>query len=546
MGNAPEPVAGPLTISPPQAEPLTHDAPDELRPRVAFSIVGIGASAGGLEAFIQLFGALPSDTGLGFVLVQHLAPSPSALPEILSRATRMPVLEVHDESRVQPNHVYVIAPGWIMTIAQGALHLLAREAHGQPRPIDRFFQSLADDQAHQAIGVVLSGSATDGTLGLEAIKAGGGITFAQDETAQHSSMPRSAITAGCVDFVLPPDEIAREIARIARHPYVETAPPIESSGTSTLARVVQLLHRETGVDFSHYKANTLYRRVTRRVILHRLAGLPEYVQFLEGNPPELAALHQDILIGVTSFFRDPDAFAAIQSTVVPALLKVRPPDDPLRIWVLGCSTGEEAYSLAIALTETAEATGSPSPAVQVFATDLSAPAVEKARAGVYPKSIAQDISAERLRRFFVEVDGHYRVTKSIRDRCVFARHNVLVDPPFSRVDLISCRNLLIYLEPPLQQRVVAILHYALKPSGFLWLGASETIGICSGCRMPHTRSSPSDPTRRRMPRTSPYVRPRRGRGIPSHGSIVREPRPAWTCARRPSASCLARMPHPVY
>jgi two-component system CheB/CheR fusion protein len=214
MGNDPEPVPGPLTISPPQAELLPHDAPDELRPRVPFSIVGIGASAGGLEAFIQLFRALPSDTGLGFVLVQHLAPShPSALPEILARATRMPVLEVHDESRVQPNHVYVIPPGWTMTIAQGALHLLAREAHGQPRPIDRFFQSLADDQAHQAIGVVLSGSATDGTLGLEAIKARSGITFAQDETAQHSSMPRSAITAGCVDFVLPPDEIAGEIAR---------------------------------------------------------------------------------------------------------------------------------------------------------------------------------------------------------------------------------------------------------------------------------------------------------------------------------------------
>ena len=477
MASDPEAVFGPLTSSPPKAEPPSGDASDESRPRAPFSVVGIGASAGGLEAFIQLLRALPPDTGLAFVLVQHLAPAhPSALAEILSRATPMPVLEVQDEPRVQPNHVYVIPPGRNMTIAQGALHLLAREAHGQQRPIDRFFQSLADDQAHQAIGVILSGSATDGTLGLEAIKAEGGITFAQNETAQHSSMPRSAIGAGCVDFVLPPDEIAREIARIARHPYVETAPSRESSGASTVARIVQLLRRETGVDFAHYKANTLYRRIARRIILHRLEGLSEYVQFLERNPPELAALHQDILIGVTSFFRDPDAFAAIQSTVVPPLLKDRPPDDPLRIWVLGCSTGEEAYSLAIALTEAAEAAGGPPPAIQVFATDVSAPSLEKARAGVYPKSIAQDVSPERLRRFFVEVDGHYRVTKSIRDRCVFARHNVLVDPPFSRVDLISCRNLLIYLEPPLQQRVVAILHYALKPRGFLWLGSSETIG----------------------------------------------------------------------
>jgi two-component system, chemotaxis family, CheB/CheR fusion protein len=222
----------------------------------------------------------------------------------------------------------------------------------------------------------------------------------------------------------------------------------EPSVAEPLARIVQVLHRNTGVDFSQYKGNTLYRRISRRVLLHRLPGLPEYLGYLEGNPPEVAALHQDILIGVTSFFRDPDAFAALQRTVIPRLLEDRRPDDPLRLWVLGCSTGEEAYSLAIALTEVAEAADGPAPAIQVFATDLSAPGVEKARAGVYPKSTAQDVSPERLRRFFIDVDGHYRVIKPIRDRCVFARHNVLVDPPFSRVDLVSCRNLLIYLEPP--------------------------------------------------------------------------------------------------
>jgi two-component system, chemotaxis family, CheB/CheR fusion protein len=473
----PRATPGPLTNAPSEAPSASGDAADESARRAPFSIVGIGASAGGLEALRQLLQALPPDTGLGFVIVQHLAPAhPSALAEILSRATAMPVLEVHDEPRVEPNHVYVIPPARTMTIAQGALHLLAREKHGPPRPIDQFFESLAEEQAHQAIGVVLSGSATDGTLGLETIKAAGGITLAQDETAQHPSMPRSAIAAGCVDLVLPPHEIAREIARIARHPYAHTGRTSEPSDAESVARIVQVLHRNTGVDFSQYKGNTLYRRIARRVLLHRLAGLPEYLRLVEGNPPEVAALYQDILIGVTRFFRDPAAFAALQSTVIPRLLKDRPPDDPLRIWVLGCSTGEEAYSLAIALTEVAEAADRPPPAIQVFATDLSAPSIEKARPGVYPKSIAQDVSPERLRRFFIDVDDHYRVTKPIRDRCVFAHHNVLVDPPFSRVDLVSCRNLLIYLEPPIQQRVVTILHYALKPRGVLWLGGSETIG----------------------------------------------------------------------
>jgi two-component system, chemotaxis family, CheB/CheR fusion protein len=358
---------------PSEALSASGAASDESTRRAPFSVVGIGASAGGLEALRQLLQALPPDTGLAFVIVQHLAPAhPSALAEILSRATTMPVLEVHDERRVRPNHVFVIPPGRTMTIAHGALHLLARETHGPPRPIDQFFQSLAEEQAHQAIGVVLSGTATDGTLGLEAIKAEGGITFAQNETAQHASMPRSAIAAGCVDFVLPPHEIAQEIARIARHPYVQTAATAASPAAAALARILHVLRRETGVDFSQYKANTLSRRITRRVVLHRLADLHEYRHLLEGNPPEVAALYQDILIGVTSFFRDPDAFAALQDSVMARLVRGRLPNDPLRVWVLGCSTGEEAYSLAIALSEAAETADVPT-TFQVFATDLSAP-----------------------------------------------------------------------------------------------------------------------------------------------------------------------------
>ena len=464
-----------LPESPAADDPL--DERDEPGDGASFPIVGVGASAGGLEAFTQLLKALPADTGMAFVLVQHLAPThASALAEILSRATTMPVMEVQDEPTVEPNHVYVIPPDRSMIIVRGALQLLPREGRGLHRPVDQFFRALAEDQRHQAIGVVLSGTATDGTLGLEAIKAEGGITFAQDATAQHEGMPHSAIASGCVDFVLPPDEIAREIVRIGQHPYaVPEAEARETDDEPNLAQVVQLLHHATGVDFTHYKFNTLYRRITRRMVLQKMDGLTEYVQFLRQTPAEVDALYQDILISVTSFFRDPEAFEALKSKVFPRLLKDRSRHDPVRLWMLGCSTGEEAYSLAMAFTEAAEAAGSSVP-LQLFATDLNAAGIEKARAGVYPKDIAQDVSPERLRRFFTEVDGQYRISKAIRDACVFSRHNVLADPPFSRIDLISCRNLLIYLEPVLQQKIVPTLHYALKPAGCLWLGGSETIG----------------------------------------------------------------------
>ena len=453
------------------------DIPSEINGPSLFPIVGVGASAGGLEAFTQLLTALPHDTGMAFVLVQHLAPNhPSALAEILSRATKMPVTEVHGEPTVEPNHVYIIPPGRTMTISNGALQLLPRETSGLHRPIDKFFISLAEEWQHQVIGVVLSGTASDGTIGLEAIKAEGGITFAQDATAQQEGMPHSAIASGCVDFVMAPIEIAQEIVRIGRQPFVfPTGKSRRIEDKPGFVQIVKLLHHATGVDFTHYKFNTLFRRVTRRMVLQKLSDLSQYIDFLEKMPNEVEALFQDILISVTSFFRDPDAFEVLKKVVFPRLLVGKTRHEPVRIWSPGCSTGQEVYSLAMVYAEAAEAAGSQAP-LQIFATDVNADNIEKARAGVFSKDIAQEMSPERLRRFFTEVDGGYRITKAIRDACVFSRHNILTDSPFSRIDLISCRNLLIYLEPVLQQKIMSLLHYALKPAGVLWLGGSETIG----------------------------------------------------------------------
>ncbi len=460
-----------------QYDRLLEAEPDEPSSLTSFPVVGVGASAGGLEAFTQLLKALPADTGMAFVLVQHLAPShPSALAEILSRATKMPVLEVRDEPTVEPNHVYVIPPDRSMIIVGGVLQLLPREGRGAHHPVDQFFRTLATEQRHRAIGVVLSGTGTDGTIGLKDIKAEGGITFAQDATAQQEGMPHSAIASGWVDFVLPPDGIAREIVRIGQHPYgVPEANVAETDEKPDLDQIVRLLYHSTGVDFTGYKFNTLYRRITRRMVFLKLDSVTEYVQYLRQNSVEIEALYSDILIGVTSFFRDRESFEALKTQVFPRLIANRSKHDPVRLWTLGCSTGQEAYSLAMAFTEAAEAAGSSVP-IQLFASDLNAAGIEKARAGIYPKEIDQDVSAERLRRFFNEVDGGYRITKSIRDACVFSRHNVLADPPFSRIDLISCRNLLIYMEPVLQKKIMPMLHYSLKPAGCLWLGGSETIG----------------------------------------------------------------------
>ena len=453
-----------------------------------FPIVGIGASAGGLEAFTRLIQSLPDNTGMAFVLVQHLDPShESKLPQLLGRVTNLPVLEVGNNTRVQPDHVYVIPPNRTMRIERRVLKLLPRnKTGGQYRSIDSFFESLAQDQGHQAIGVILSGTATDGTLGLQAIKAEDGITFAQDDTAKYEGMPRSAIAAGDVDFVLPPEKIAREIVRIAEHPYVagevhaekeisKDAINVKDLEDDALKKIMLLLRNHRGVDFSLYRPNTIRRRIMRRMVLAKIKTLVAYSGHLRNNTSELEALYQDLLISVTNFFRNPEAFEFLKRKVFPKLMKDRSPDDAVRVWTVGCSTGQEAYSIAMAFLEYLSH-NSQNVRLQVFATDLNDELLEKARAGLYSKSLVQDISPERLRRFFVAEDGGYRISKTIREMCVFARQNVITDPPFSRMDLIGCRNLLIYLEPDLQRKLLPTFHYALKPGGFLFLGMSESVG----------------------------------------------------------------------
>src|SRR6266496_3532658 len=443
-----------------------------------FPVVCIGASAGGLEAFTQLLSALPTDTGMAFVLVSHLSPShTSHLAEILSRATRMPVTEVKDEPRVQPNCVYVMPPDSHMTIVPWEATLMPSEkVEGGHHPFDLFLESLALDQKHQSVAVILSGTGSDGTLGMDEIKAAGGITFAQDESAAYEGMPRSAMMAGTVDFRLSPADIARELGNIARHAYVGTdGPPERIVDGAQAAQILRLLHHDSGVDFTNYKAATLRRRIARRMALHKVETLDEYAEYLRDHSVEIEALFQDILINVTSFFRDPETFELLKTRVFPRIIGEHGSSDAIRMWVVGCSTGEEAYSLAIVFSEFMEREGRTWP-VQIFATDLNGPGIERARNGLYPRSIAERVSPERLRRYFYEVDGNFRVAKAIRDLCVFAKHNVLVDSPFSRMDVITCRNMLIYLEPVLQQHLMPTLHYALKSSGVLLLGGSESTG----------------------------------------------------------------------
>jgi two-component system CheB/CheR fusion protein len=448
-----------------------------------FPIVGIGASAGGLEAFTDLLQALPADTGMGYVFVQHLDPRHvSLLTDLLQRHTHMPVREAADRLRVEPNHVYVIPRNAHMSLVRGVLALTPRQTSPLPHmPIDPFLRSLAADQKSKAIGVILSGNASDGALGMMAIKATGGITFAQSgETAKYDGMPRSAVAAGCIDFVLSPQDIARELDRLGKHPYIAPqqaeGQPETTSNTEVIVRVLSLLRQSSGVDFAYYKPTTIRRRIFRRMALHRFESLDRYVAKLRGDPAEVHALYEDILINVTEFFRDRDVFDRLKTVVFPRILPTtRDSSGPIRIWAPGCSSGEEVYSIAMALIEFLEER-SHEISIQIFGTDISEVALDKARGGVYAPSISQDLSPERLRRFFTKVDSGYQIGRRIREMCVFARQNLTKDPPFSRLDLISCRNVLIYLGPVLQKRILPVFYYALKPNGFLLLGSAETIG----------------------------------------------------------------------
>jgi two-component system CheB/CheR fusion protein len=470
-----------------KSRPESGDGSGPVGEKKELLIAAIGASAGGIEAFTELVSNLPTDTGMAFVLVQHLDPKHhSLLTELLSKKTSLTVEEVTDGMGVQANHVYVIPPNASMSISDHTLQLEPRgEERGAHMSIDRFMRSLAAELGNRAIGVILSGSGSDGTLGMAEIQAQGGVTFAQDESsAKYDGMPRSAIAAGCVDYVLPPRGIARELARIARHPYV--APdgagkvtemvPSEAIGLNT---VFQLLRRSTGVDFTHYRQTTILRRIQRRMVVHKIDKLDEYVRHVQTNPAEIKALYQDILINVTSFFRNPKVFDALKAEVFPKIVGNYVPESTIRVWTPGCASGEETYSVAIALLEFLGDKAS-RVSMQFFGTDVSDSSISKARGGLYPENIQGDVSAERLRRFFMKVEGGYRISKSIRDMCIFAQHNLLSDPPFSQMDLICCRNLLIYLEPILQNKLISLFHYASRPEGYLMLGTSEGAGTMGG------------------------------------------------------------------
>ncbi|MBI5004421.1 PAS domain-containing protein [Candidatus Kaiserbacteria bacterium] len=445
-------------------------------------VVGIGASAGGLEAITGMLKHVPQQTGSAYVYVQHLDPThESMLTELLSRAAAIPVVEASDGMPVEPDHLYVIPPGKSMTIARGVLHVALRKKDDRFATVDHFFRALASDQKDRAVGVVLSGNASDGAAGLKAIKAKGGVTFAQDEaSAKYASMPESAIASGVVDHVLAPAQIAQRIVHMSKNPSAiaptsSRLPRFGKDEEKPLQKIFALLHTATSANFSQYKPATLKRRIARRMNLNHMEHLSEYVTYLERDPQELERLFQDILINVTDFFRDPEIFDFLKKKIFPALIKGRAKDAPLRIWVAGCSTGEEVYSLAIALVEFFDTEKQRYP-IQLFGTDLNETMVEKARKGIYSKNITETVSPARLRRFFTEVDGCYRINKTVRDMCVFAKQDLTRDPPFSQLDLISCRNVFIYLESSVQKKIFPIFHYALKPGAYLMLGKSETVG----------------------------------------------------------------------
>ena len=478
-----KPAGKPAARKPPKAAAAAATAEKPLPGPGAFPVVGIGASAGGLAAIEEFLSAMPAGDSLGMalVLVQHLDPDhKSLLLDLVRRYTHIEVAWAEDGMEVRPGCAYVMPPNKDITLQGGRLHLIEPEApRGQRLPIDYFFRSLAADQHERAVCIVLSGTGSDGTLGVRAVKGEGGMAIAQTpESAGYDGMPRSAIATGLVDYVLTPVEMPEQLVGYVSRAFGRlpraVSPPVAQS-PDLLLQVLHLLRDRTGHDFTHYKVNTLRRRVERRMAVTRIERMEDYIVLLKRDTLESETLFRELLIGVTNYFRDPDAFEALAAEVIPRLVRSRAPGDPLRVWVPGCSTGEEAYSIAMLALEQVAAAKRNVP-IQVFATDIDAEAIERARAATYPDSISADVSPERLERFFVKDGTTYRVAKVVRDCLVFAKQDVTKDPPFSKVDLISCRNLLIYMDGDLQQRLMPLFHYALNPDGYLFLGSSETLG----------------------------------------------------------------------
>ncbi|WKZ18028.1 MAG: chemotaxis protein CheB [Candidatus Jettenia sp. CY-1] len=447
----------------------------------SFPIVGIGASAGGLEALEQFFTHMPSNSGAAYVVVQHLDPTHSSImADLLKRFTSMKVVEVEDGMHVDPNRVYVIPPNKDMIIQGGILKLTVPiEPHGLRMPIDLFLRSLAGDCGERAICVILSGSGTDGTLGLKAINEAGGLSLVQSPaTAKYDSMPKSAIKTGIADYILSLEKIPEQLATCIKHFHPKKMKKLSMThviSPGAIQKILLLLKKKTGNDFSSYKKNTIYRRIERRMKLHDIEDVANYVRYLEDHPDEVQLLFKELLIVVTSFFRDADAFDVLKKKILPGMLEDKPENYTIRIWVPGCATGEEVYSIAIVLREYMDELDREFK-VQIFGTDIDESAINVARNGSYPSNIALDVTPRRLRRFFITEDNYYRIKKEIRESVVFAVHNIINDPPFTKMDLISCRNLLIYLDNDLQNKVIPLFQYSLKPGGILFLGPSESIG----------------------------------------------------------------------
>ena len=459
----------------PVAKKTASKKPEPPKP---FPVVGIGASAGGLEAFSTLLENLPTNLGMAYVFIQHLSPDhESFLPEIFNRRTEMTVHQVKNNMQIEKDNIYIIPSNHSLDITDGILKLIPRtKVKGSFHPVDHFFTSLAKIYGPSAIGIILSGTGTDGTLGMKVIKEEGGIGFAQDETAKYSGMPYNVAELGYVDFVMSPDKIAKELSSIIIHPHnITTANDFMEENKSEIRKILFLLQNKRNIDFSHYKQTTIQRRIMRRMLLNRFKNLSDYTQMLRDNADELEFLYQDLLICVTSFFRDPSVYKALSERILPELMKEKKAHETLRIWIPGCATGEEAISFAIVILEYL-GDKAVSTQIQIFATDLNERAIERSRSGIYMKNSLQHISPQRLKRFFVKTNSQYQIIKPIRDMCIFAAHNLLKDPPFSRMDIISCQNVLIYLEAAAQHKIMRSFHYALKYSGHLLLGKSESIG----------------------------------------------------------------------